>query len=126
MLTVIGVLISASAPSFQRTIQQSRADIVGANLRAIWIAQRLYWLDNRTYAADLSELESLGILDPTVVSGSAMYAYAIASADATTFTATATRMGSLRWSGQLTITENGVLGGAIQATGEPDVVPGFQ
>lgn len=126
VLTVIGVLISASAPSFQRSIQQSRADIVGANLRAIWTAQRLYWLDNRNYTADLSELESLGILDPTIVSGSAMYTYAIASADAASFTATATRIGSLRWSGQLSITESGVLGGAIQATGEPDIVPGFQ
>ncbi len=126
VLIVIGVLISASAPSFQRSIRQSRADIAGANLRAIWVAERLYWLDNRTFTADLSELESLGILDPTIISGSAMYAYAIASADDASFTATATRMGCLRWSGQLTITENGVLGGAIQATGEPDIVPGFQ
>jgi hypothetical protein len=55
-----------------------------------------------------------------------MYTYAIASADAASFTATATRIGSLRWSGQLSITESGVLGGAIQATGEPDIVPGFQ
>jgi type II secretory pathway pseudopilin PulG len=126
VLLVMGILISMSAPSFHRGIQQSRADIAGANLRAIWSAQRLYWLEYRTYTSDLSELESLGLLDPTVVSGTTYYVYAVSSADAGTFTAAATRIGSTRWTGQLTIDESGVLAGAIQATGHPDIVPGFQ
>lgn len=126
MLVVMGILISMSAPTFHRSIEQSWADIAGANLRAIWSAQRLYWLENRTYTSDLSELGSLDLLDPTVISGSSRYSYSIASADASTFTAAATRTGSLRWMGQLMIDESGVLSGAIQAAGEPDVVPGFQ
>ncbi len=126
VLVVIGVLISMSAPSFHRSIEQSCADIAGANLRAIWTAQRLYWLENRTYTSDLSELESLGLLDPTIVSGTSRYAYAVSTADATTFTATATRTGSVRWTGQFTIDESGVLSGTIQAAGQPGIVPGFQ
>jgi prepilin-type N-terminal cleavage/methylation domain-containing protein len=124
--TVMAILIAMAAPSFRRSMEHSRADIAGANLRAIWTAQRLYWLENRTYANNLSELESLGLLDPTIVSAMAYYVYAIQSADANTFTATATRTGSERWSGQFTIGEDGVLAGVIQATGEPDIEPGFQ
>ncbi len=126
VLVVIGVLISISAPTFHRNMEQSWADVAGANLRAIWSAQRLYWLENRTYTSDLSELQSLGLLDPTIPAGSARYAYAVAAADASTFTATATRTGSIRWTGQLAIDESGALSGAIQAAGEPSIVPGFQ
>ncbi len=126
VLVVIGVLISMSAPTFSRSIEQSWADIAGANLRAIWSAQRLYWLENRTYTSDLSELESLGLIDPTIVAGTSRYNYAISAAAAGTFTAAATRTGSTRWTGQFAIDENGALSGAVQATGQPDIVPGFQ
>ncbi len=126
VLTIIGILIAMSAPSFSRSMEQSHADIAGANLRAIWTAQRLYWLENRTYTADLSELETLGLLDPVIPAGTSRYVYAVPAAGANTFTATATRTGSTRWTGQFTLGQDGVLGGAIQALGKPDVVPGFQ
>ena len=126
VLVVIGVLVSMSAPSFHRTIEQSSADIAAANLRAIWSAQRLYWLENRTYTSDLSELESLGLLDPIIIAGTSRYAYAVPTADATTLTATATRTGSVRWTGQFTIDETGILSGTVQAPGQPAIVPGFQ
>ena len=51
---VAGVLLSIGVPRFQRSLEQSRADVAGANLRAIWSAQRLYWLQNRAFAADLN------------------------------------------------------------------------
>ena len=125
-LTIIGVLTSMALPSFQRAVDQSRADIAGANLRAIWSAERVYWLDNRAYTSNLSQLESLGLLDPTIVSASTFYVYAIPSADSSSFTATATRTGSARWSGQFTIDETGVMAGAVTATGELVIEPGFQ
>jgi prepilin-type N-terminal cleavage/methylation domain-containing protein len=126
VVTVMSVLIAMTIPSFHRSVEQSRADIAGANLRAIWSAERLYWLENRTYTSDLSELQSLGVLDPTIVSATNWYVYAVSAADATSFTATATRTGSSLWAGQFSIDETGVLSGVVQASGEPDVVPGFQ
>ncbi len=125
VLVVMGVLLSLSAPSFRQSIEQSHADIAGANLRAIWTAQRVYWLEYRTYAAQLSLLESSGLLDPTIVSGSQRYTYTISSADNTTFTATANRVGSVRWTGQFTIDEDGLVAGVVQASGETNIVPGF-
>jgi type IV pilus assembly protein PilE len=124
-LTVVSVLITFAAPSFRRTMEQSRADIAAANLRAIWSAQRLYWLDYRTYTNDLTELEALGLLDPTL--GSATnYLYAITAADSASFTATATRTGSSVWSGVLSIDETGAVTGVISASAQPNIVPGFQ
>lgn len=126
VLTIIGVLLSMAAPSFTRTMEQAHADIAGANLRAIWSAQRYYWLENRTYATNLADLESLDLLDASVVTGTSRYSYSMTAADDDTFTAAATRTGSERWSGSLTVDETGVLAGAIQAPGEPDVTPGLE
>lgn len=125
-LAVIGVLLSLAAPSFHRSVAQSRADVAGANLRAIWTAQRVYWLECRTYTSDLTALEAAGLLDPTIVSASEPYVYAVPSADADTFTAKATRSGSERWSGHFQIDQAGTVWGDIQATGEPGITPGFQ
>jgi prepilin-type N-terminal cleavage/methylation domain-containing protein len=125
VLTVMCIFISMSAPSFRRSMEHSRADIAGANLRAVWAAQRVYWLEYRTYAGDLSALESIGLLDPTVVSATQPYVYQIQSADASSFTAKATRSGSAKWSGYFEIDEEGEMSGDIDASGEPSITPGF-
>lgn len=125
-VTLIGILASFATPSFQRAMNQSRADIAGANLRAIWSAERCYWLDNRTYTTNLSQLESLGLIDPSIVAASSFYVYAVTAADGNSFTATATRTGSAKWSGQFVIDETGVVTGEVQATSESSIVPGFQ
>ena len=57
-IMVVGVLISMGVPRFSQSLEQARANVAGANLQAIWSAQRLYWLENRTYAPDLPTLLS--------------------------------------------------------------------
>jgi prepilin-type N-terminal cleavage/methylation domain-containing protein len=103
--TLIGVMAAMSVPSFQRACEQSRADIAAANLRAIWSAERLFWLENHTYTPNLSPqtppslpgLVDLGLIDPQVVvstysDGSCKpYSYSVPAAGTATFTATATR-----------------------------------
>lgn len=126
VITVIAVLIAFAAPTFGVAIEQSQADIAAANLRSIWTAERLYWLENRTYTTDLSALESAGLLDSAIVTGSSQYSYAVSAADASTFSATATRIASQRWSGSFTIDQTGSMTGSIQAAGQSAIVPGFQ
>lgn len=125
-ITLIGIMTSMAVPSFRRAVDQSRADIATANLRAIWSAERCYWLEYRSYTSDLAQLQSLGLLDPAIVTSSSFYVYDIPAAGAGTFTATATRIGSSRWSGTFSIEETGVISGSISASGEPAIVPGFQ
>jgi len=124
-LTIIGILIALSVPSYDRALEQSRADIAGANLQAIWAAERLYWLEYGVYTADMSTLKTLGLLDSNIASGSGGYAYAIQSTDGTTFTATAQRTGSAKWTGSFSVDTTAVVSGAIQASGEADITPGF-
>ena len=128
VMAVIAILVSMAAPSFHRSIEQSHADIAGANLRAIWIAERLYWLDNNTFTTNIvgvNSLVSLDLLDPSVASATEPYAYAITSADTDTFSATATRSGSTVWSGVLSVDETGAVQGAITAADKADIQPGF-
>ncbi len=125
VLTVIGVLIAMSVPSYQRAVEQARADVAAANLRAIWTAQRLYWIENRAYTADLSALRAAGLLDAETVLATTGYVYAASAPGDGTFTATATRTGSSQWAGQLTIDQTGTLSGAVSAPGQPQIAPGF-
>jgi type II secretory pathway pseudopilin PulG len=125
VLVVMGVLISLALPRFSRSLESARADVAGASLRAIWTAERIYWLDNRTYTTSLDVLVSLNLLDPSITSNTS-YSYLVTTADAATFTATAQRAGDASWSGTLTITQDGVLTGSLTRSGEADIVVGFQ
>ena len=87
VLVVMSVMISFGIPKFC-ALEQSRADVAGANLRAIWTAERIYWLDNRTYTTSLPVLVSLNLLDPSIPSDP-YYTYLVPAADSATFTATA-------------------------------------
>jgi prepilin-type N-terminal cleavage/methylation domain-containing protein len=41
-LVMMSVLVAMGVPRFQLSLEQSRANVAGANLRSIWSAQRLY------------------------------------------------------------------------------------
>ena len=122
---IIGVMAALSVPSFQRAIEQSRANIAVANLRAIWAAERLYWLEYHTYISSVSTLQTLGVLDngiPSDASGSmGGYQYSVTRTDAT-MTATATNASGL---GAYSINETGSVSGSITVRGIP-IPPGFQ
>jgi prepilin-type N-terminal cleavage/methylation domain-containing protein len=71
VMTIVGVMAAMSVPSFQRAMTQSRADIAAANLRAIWAAERLFWLENHAYTDKLTQasppgLIEAGLLDPSL------------------------------------------------------------
>src|SRR4051794_14062404 len=90
VLTMMAVLMSIAAPSFHQALEQSRFDLAGANLRSIWSAERLYWLENHAYTGDLNTLAAEGLIDPSMLAETRFYTYAIPSADETTFSVTAT------------------------------------
>jgi len=126
VLTIVAAMTAMSVPSFQRAIEQSRADIAAANLRAIWAAERLYWLENQTYTTNLTTLRDSGVLDKEIVDGAGGYTYEVTAATATAFTATAARAGESQWSGTLTISADGAVTGALTTSGGGSITPGFQ
>jgi prepilin-type N-terminal cleavage/methylation domain-containing protein len=127
-LVIMGVLVSMGVPKFQLALEQSRANVAGANLRSIWSAQRLYWLENRAYAPDLPTLQSSNLIDPSLPAATAPYAYGMTvSTDGSSFTATATRSGSSSWSGSFTIASDGSFSDSVHQGGQGTVIqPNFQ
>jgi Tfp pilus assembly protein PilE len=125
-ILVLGVLLSMGIPQFAQSLEQSRANVAGANLRAIWSAQRLYWLENRTYSPDLDTLLNANLIDPSLTTATAPYTYAVTNASSSTFTATATRTGSSTWSGSYTMIQDGTFSGTVQSSSGVTILPGFQ
>jgi prepilin-type N-terminal cleavage/methylation domain-containing protein len=126
-VVVLGILSSIGIPRFQQSLEQSRADIAGANLRAVWSAERLYWLQNRTYATDLNTLLSANLIDPSLTTATAPYTYVVSNASESGFTATATRSSGFSWSGSFSIAADGTFSGWIQQRWSGiSITPGFQ
>lgn len=125
VVTIMGVFAAISVPSFRRAVERSHADLAAAHLQTVWAAQRFYRLDHGHYAPDLATLEAAQLVEPTVRMASTPYTYAIVSAEASTFTTSATRAGSNVWSGTLTIDQDGQIVGIISYHGIPTITPGY-
>jgi prepilin-type N-terminal cleavage/methylation domain-containing protein len=125
VLTIVGVMAAMSVPGFQRAVEQSRANIAVANLRAVWAAERLYWLEYHTYTSNVKILQDLGVLDNGIpndgVTSMGGYQYGITASDSA-MSATATNAGGL---GAFSINEAGDVSGSI-AIGGIAIAPGFQ
>ena len=126
VLTLMGVMIAMAAPSFRRAVEKANADIAVANLRAIWAAQRVYWIANRTYAADLPTLVGQDLVGPEVMSSSWPFHYALNPSGDTSFTVTALRSAPHTYTGQFTIDETGAITGSLtnpSDSTEPAITP---
>ncbi len=128
-MTIICILVTMSTPIYSKAIEQARLDTAARELKTIWSAQRVYWLDNRTYAEDLITLQNLDLLSSKLAlsqeSVKSFYFFEISSADDEAFSATAIRNASNKWSGQITIDEFGTLTGSISASDGTVLVPVF-
>jgi prepilin-type N-terminal cleavage/methylation domain-containing protein len=122
VVVVIGILSAMAAPSFNKAVEQSRANIAYANLRAIWAAERVYWLENHAYTG-LSSLQTLKLVDiPSDSTSVGGYTYA-ASQNGDDFTATATRDSGSGWSGSFQTNSSGTITGSISGGGTT-ITPG--
>jgi type IV pilus assembly protein PilE len=127
-LVIMSILASFGVPKLQLSLERSRANVAGASLRSIWSAQRLYWLENRYYAPDLTTLHGADLIDQSLVSGSAYYTYSVtatswdSAGNVTGFTVTAERTGASYWNGQFFIDTYGNLTGQIELSGQGTII----
>jgi prepilin-type N-terminal cleavage/methylation domain-containing protein len=139
-MTILGVLLSFTAPSVLRTVEQSHADLAGAGLRMIHSAQRFYWLENRVYAGNLQLLIDDDLVDEQLNAGMTRYDFAITNADADGFAAVARRrlldgignpIYNGAWQGTFTIDESGEITGTVDGPtsiisgNTPQLTPAF-
>ncbi|MCE5277738.1 MAG: PilZ domain-containing protein [Planctomycetaceae bacterium] len=120
-MVIICIMTTLAVPIFRRSIEQARVDAAAANLKTIWSAQRMYWLESRAFAPQLTDLQAQDLLSPSVARSAAdidaVYVYETLAADATSFSVRARRNGSSVWSGQLVIDQTGTLSGVISGGG---------
>src|SRR5438045_7593232 len=89
-VTIIGILVAFTVPSFSRVSEQSHVDVAAQYLRSIWSAQRVYWLEHKTFATTLADLDAIRLIDSKIAVGNDGYfAYSLSNVAADTFTATA-------------------------------------
>jgi len=104
---IMAVIAAIAFPNYAKTIQKGEANRAVVNLRAIRLAQKIYYAKNGTYACVSSCANAAAIktaLGVEITDGKFVYSVA---ATATTFTATATG-----YSATLTLNETGTsLGG---------------
>ncbi len=86
---IVAILASIAIPIYVRNIEKSKTGEAVTTLNLIRMAEKDYFLDNRTYTTGLS---SLNIDNPNDLSSASRYfTYTIPTADANGFTAMATR-----------------------------------
>ncbi|MCE5325304.1 MAG: PilZ domain-containing protein [Planctomycetaceae bacterium] len=118
-MVIICIMTTMAVPIFRRSIEQARVDGAAANLKTVWSAQRLYWLEYRTFAPRLLDLQGQDLLAASVAqsinNADAVYVYDVVGADATSFVVRASRNGSRVWSGQLIIDQSGTISGIVSS-----------
>jgi len=116
-LMIISLMVVIAAPIYHRAMEHARVSTAAGNLRTIWSAQRVYWLEYRTFSQDLDTLQSMDLLNPDIVNSvsdpNAPFVYQISQAEEDSFTAVAIRNASGVWSGQISIDQTGQIDGQI-------------
>lgn len=126
-LVIVCLLVTMATPVYRQAMEQARVDAANGNLRTVWSAQRIYWLEYRAFASDLNALEAMDLVDKALAATqsdpNAVFVYTIGASDAESFTATAMRNGSGIWVGQIDIDETGEVTGAINGPGGVTLTP---
>lgn len=115
VLTIATLIVVAAVPRFRVAMETTRVDMCAGRLYSIWNAQRIYFLEQQTYASSLQDLVDAGALDAAVADATDPFSYALLSAGDAAFTVDATRAGTL-WSGTLSINELGAVTGYVGDT----------
>ena len=123
-IIIMGILVAFVVPGFTRVTEQNRVDAATQYLRSVWSAERVYWLEHRTFTHNLSDLDAIGLIDPKIAGGNDGYfVYGITNASDTAFTVNALRDGSGVWSGTLSITQDGEVTGFVSGSGGAVLTP---
>lgn len=116
-LVIISLMVVMAAPIYHRAMEQARVSTAAGNLKTIWSAQRVYWLEYRTFTQEMDTLQSMDLLNPDIVNSQTEpdvpFVYQITSADENSFTAVAIRNASGVWAGQISIDQTGQIEGQI-------------
>jgi type II secretory pathway pseudopilin PulG len=119
--TLIALMAMGGVPRALLAFETGRVDEASAGLLSVWRGQRMYWLENRSFANQLRDLTDGSYIDEAILDASEPFTFSIAFANDTSFTVNAARSGGVTWSGTISVNELGVLSGTL-SNGEGDAI----
>ncbi len=111
VLVILAIIAGLAIPRFARTFERTYWDSSGQVLRAIYHGERAYFFTNNTYFVPVNTTASWRQISMDNPNGNGAVAYAVAAGStgliATSFTATATRVGGACNGSTITINDQG-------------------
>jgi type IV pilus assembly protein PilE len=104
VVAIIGILAMVAVPSYDKYIIRSKRSVATQFMLQVASRQEQYMLDARQYATSIS---ALNLTSPSEISDRYTFALAACAAPCTTFTITATAIGSQVGDGNLTLDNTG-------------------
>jgi Tfp pilus assembly protein PilE len=123
VFTLIGILVGWASPRFEVAMEQTRVDQAASMLRSVWLAERMHWLEHKTFTDELDELAAQRFVDQPLVAQTAPFTLSIDEADAQTLEVEAVRTGGSVWTGTLSLDATGAITGSTQDDGGHVVSP---
>ena len=122
---LIAILVCFSMPVIRHSIEQALVDNAAADLKGLWTAERLYWLKYGMYAESLDVLRQEHFFTQQLMHNSNFigFTYVIGSVTSNAFVAQATPLDQIRWSGGLSIAQDGLVTGSIQSSDGHSIIP---
>jgi type IV pilus assembly protein PilE len=108
VIAIIGILASIAIPGYQGYIRRAACEDAKGVLAGAGNFMERFRAQNGSYAA----VTSLGTYNKSPVDGNAMFTIALSNLAATTYTLTATGVGTMAGRGTLTLTHTGAKGGS--------------
>lgn len=118
VVIIIGVLAFGVTGSYALAAEQLRVDQAAGTMHSVWIAQRLYKLEHKTFAPDLETLADALYLEQGLGTKTEPFSYLITAADSDEFTVQCVRNGSNVWLGNMNLNHNGLMWGSILGAGK--------
>jgi Tfp pilus assembly protein PilE len=118
VVIIIGVLAFGVSGSYVLAAEQARVDQAAATLHSVWVAQRLYKLEHKTFAPNLEALAEARYLENGLDTRTDPFSFTIVAADSDEFTVQCVRGGSNVWFGNMNLNHNGLMWGSILGAGK--------
>jgi prepilin-type N-terminal cleavage/methylation domain-containing protein len=121
VLGIVGMLSTAAVPSFKVAVEETRVDRSVGELRSMWIAQRLHFLQAGRFADSLAELSKANLLPMGATGRTEGFAFKIQPDRRGELKMKARRVKDSSWSGEIYLDKNARLKGEISSK-QGDVV----
>ncbi|RMH04940.1 MAG: type II secretion system protein [Planctomycetota bacterium] len=117
VLVIAGLLALAAVPEVSVAMETATVDKGAAVLHSIWLAERMYRLEQGEFTPSVQDLVRLGVIRSSVLEGDEDFQYRIRRARPNGVEIEARRIRATGWTGSLVLDEEGRITGQTSRDG---------